>query len=30
MRSNAEAADLDLVGVLDRMEALIPLGHNIG
>ena len=28
MRSNAEAADLDLAGVLDRLEALIPIGPN--
>lgn len=30
MRSNAEAADLDLVGVLDWLEALIPMGPNFG
>ena len=28
MRANADAADLDLAGVLDRLEALIPLGPN--
>jgi hypothetical protein len=26
MRENAEAADLDLGGVLDELENLIPLG----